>query len=1679
MADNERFSKTLLRRGPGRGGGVQHQGRVGQIDLPDGYGQWRGLRRSGLGAVLLVILGILCGVGASGDAAQESQNETSPVRSNAGDTDRMTPSVLPTASDFCARTLPIWYWILKAIPDVSDCADVTAEHLATVTSLDLSRRDLSRLKPGDFAGLNRLETLRLDNNRLTTLPPEAFAGLGRLKTLRLDNNRLRILPERVFAGLGHMRTLQLDGNDLTTLPVGMFVGLDRLQTLLLDRNPGAPFGFIPTVERIGEDDVPDGQRIKVRVRLAQGAPFPMRVTWKTGAGGRAPRTGRVMIPAGQMVSEPFAVAGQVADVTLSNLEFMGITEEFSDDTGLITGLMLQGLRANNICGRTEQVQDALMKSAGVLKCADVKADYWATVTDLDLSNLGISDLKPGDFAGLYRVKTLKLDGNDLTTLPAGVFGGLDHLRTLELTDNRLTTLPSRVFAGLDRLRTLKLDGNDLTTLPAGVFVGLDRLQALLLGGNPGTPFRFIPKVERIGEGDGPDDQRIKMRVRLAQGAPFPIRVTWKTGAGGRAPRTGRVMIPAGQMVSEPFAVAGRVADVTLTNLKFMGITEEFSDDTGLITGLMLQGLRANNICGRTEQVQDALMKSAGVLKCADVKADYWATVTDLDLSNLGISDLKPGDFAGLYRVKTLKLDGNDLTTLPAGVFGGLDHLRTLELTDNRLTTLPSRVFAGLDRLRTLKLDGNDLTTLPAGVFVGLDRLQALLLGGNPGTPFRFIPKVERIGEGDGPDDQRIKMRVRLAQGAPFPIRVTWKTGAGGRAPRTGRVMIPAGQMVSEPFAVAGRVADVTLTNLKFMGITEEFSDDTGLITGLMLQGLRANNICGRTEQVQDALMKSAGVLKCADVKADYWATVTDLDLSNLGISDLKPGDFAGLYRVKTLKLDGNDLTTLPAGVFGGLDHLRTLELTDNRLTTLPSRVFASLDRLRTLKLDGNDLTTLPAGVFVGLDRLQALLLGGNPGTPFRFIPKVERIGEGDGPDDQRIKMRVRLAQGAPFPIRVTWKTGAGGRAPRTGRVMIPAGQMVSEPFAVAGRVADVTLTNLKFMGITEEFSDDTGLITGLMLQGLRANNICGRTEQVQDALMKSAGVLKCADVKADYWATVTDLDLSNLGISDLKPGDFAGLYRVKTLKLDGNDLTTLPAGVFGGLDHLRTLELTDNRLTTLPSRVFAGLDRLRTLKLDGNDLTTLPAGVFVGLDRLQALLLGGNPGTPFRFIPKVERIGEGDGPDDQRIKMRVRLAQGAPFPIRVTWKTGAGGRAPRTGRVMIPAGQMVSEPFAVAGRVADVTLTNLKFMGITEEFSDDTGLITGLMLQGLRANNICGRTEQVQDALMKSAGVLKCADVKADYWATVTDLDLSNLGISDLKPGDFAGLYRVKTLKLDGNDLTTLPAGVFGGLDRLRTLGLADNRLTTLPAGVFGGLDLLRTLKLDENDLTTLPAGVFGGLDRLRKLRLEGNDLVTLPAGVFGGLDHLQILRLDDNDLTTLPAGVFVGLDHLRKLGLANNRLTALPSGVFVGLSLQVLLLDGNPGTPFRFIPTVERIGEGDGPDDQRIKVRVRLAQGAPFPMRVTWTTGAGGRASQTGRVMIPAGQMESESFAVAGHVADMTLSNPEFMGITEEFSDNRGWVAGRWGETHSPTSILSKKLLELLNRGKTQNHGAFRERPE
>ena len=80
------------------------------IDLPDGCGQWRGIRRSGLGAVLLVILV------SSAEWVHPATRPGEPERDESGPIKRRryrSHDALRTDDGirFLSRTLPIWYWI--------------------------------------------------------------------------------------------------------------------------------------------------------------------------------------------------------------------------------------------------------------------------------------------------------------------------------------------------------------------------------------------------------------------------------------------------------------------------------------------------------------------------------------------------------------------------------------------------------------------------------------------------------------------------------------------------------------------------------------------------------------------------------------------------------------------------------------------------------------------------------------------------------------------------------------------------------------------------------------------------------------------------------------------------------------------------------------------------------------------------------------------------------------------------------------------------------------------------------------------------------------------------------------------------------------------------------------------------------------------------------------------------------------------------------------------------------------------------------------------------------------------------------------------------------------------------------------------------------------------------------
>ncbi len=137
----------------------------------------------------------------------------------------------------CDRTPQVRDEIVRVIPGVSDCRNVTEAHLAGIRGrFTMSYPSTTVLKAGDFSGLTAVTRLSIENTPLDELPVGVFSGLTGLKTLSLNGNQLTSLPTGVFSGLTALTHLYLDHGLYTTLADGVFDGLSSLTFLRMSHN---------------------------------------------------------------------------------------------------------------------------------------------------------------------------------------------------------------------------------------------------------------------------------------------------------------------------------------------------------------------------------------------------------------------------------------------------------------------------------------------------------------------------------------------------------------------------------------------------------------------------------------------------------------------------------------------------------------------------------------------------------------------------------------------------------------------------------------------------------------------------------------------------------------------------------------------------------------------------------------------------------------------------------------------------------------------------------------------------------------------------------------------------------------------------------------------------------------------------------------------------------------------------------------------------------------------------------------------------------------------------------------------------------------------------------------------------------------------------------------------------
>ena len=229
--------------------------------------------------------------------------------------------------------------------------------------------------------------------------------------------------------------------------------------------------------------------------------------------------------------------------------------------------------------------------------------------------------------------------------------------------------------------------------------------------------------------------------------------------------------------------------------------------------------------------------------------------------------------------------------------------------------------------------------------------------------------------------------------------------------------------------------------------------------------------------------------------------------------------------------------------------------------------------------------------------------------------------------------------------------------------------------------------------------------------------------------------------------------------------------------------------------------------------------------------------------------------------------------------------------------------------------------------------------------------------------SVCDRTPQVRVAIMEKVNAI-------DSSIECGDADLIPLLLSE-----------IKTLNLTGKNIISLKAGDFSGLSDLRRLTIAINEnLEALPVGIFSGLYSLKYLNLEQNNIRSLVPGTFSDLSAVIHLLLNRNRIESLPAGSFTGLSSVTYLNLSRNRIrNSLVPGSFSGLSSLKELDLHWNEISSLAPGTFfqIPASLIYLSLSGNkieslPGTFFSNLRSLELLSINENPLDEQTKLRLR-----------------------------------------------------------------------------------------------------------
>ena len=1582
------------------------------------------------------------------DGDVEATRESFKVSLTAGDGYALasrTTALVVVKEGVCDRTPQVRDGILGLIPGVSSCADVADEDLSGITGTwDLTERDISVIRVGDFSGLVNLDVLCLNDNQLTTLPATVFSGLVNLVEMYLNNNRLSALPESIFSDLVSVEEVYLHNNRLTTLPATVFSGLGELKELWLHKNrlgtlPETVFSSLGNLEKLYLHD-----------NLLTTLP----ATVFSGLGDLK----ELWLHKNHLATLPetvFSGLGNLETLPLHGNRLTALPERVFSDSGNLSWLLLHR-------NRLATLPETVFSSLGNLE-------------KLYLHGNRLTTLPATVFSSLGDLKELWLYHNRLATLPESVFSGLGNLKKLVLHHNQLTALPTTIFSGLGNLGRMYLHNNRLTALPEGIFSGLGNLNRLWVHNNPGAPFIFTyPRFEQVDLPAPSVPDVAAVRLVLDHVALTTTAATLSAEGGELS--VGEVVIPRGSTAGAVFRVR-QVASAAMT----------LRASTGVLTGSF--GIET----AASELVLDVVGPSVSGVEIVSVPAGGGTAYSarDGETVRVAVGFDEAVEVSTSTGVPSLTLTIGE-TTRSAAYAAELSSVSTLVFAyvlqvddaDEDGISVSSDALL-LSGAAITDVRGNPLMSTSLGDHAISNAADHKVVGDAPGGPGKQPGELSfdaAAGSLFETEEGRMVDLVVAVSPAPLTnLNVHYSIGDDGD-PRTadadgsdysdlggGVVTIEANEGTAKISLRIIDDGDVEATRESFK-VSLTAGDGYELVFPTTALVVVKEGVCDRTPQVRDGILGLIpGVSSCADVADEDLSGITGTwDLTEANISVIRVGDFSGLSNLDVLCLNDNQLTTLPATVFSGLVNLVEMYLNNNRLSALPESIFSDLVSVEEVYLHNNRLTALPESIFSGLGNLEQLWLHNNrltalPSDVFSdsgnlsWLPlhgnRLATLPESIFSGLVNLE-RLYLHDNRLTTLPATVFSGLGNLE----RLYLHDNRLTALPatvFSSLGDLEELWLHNNRLTTLPEGIFSGFGNLEWLYLHnnpGAPFIFTYPRFEQV-DLPASSMPDVAAVILVLDYVAPTTT---------------------AATLSAEGGELSVKRAVVPRGSTASAVFRVRQVASAAMTLRASAGvLTHSFGIETAASELVLDVVGPSVSGVEIVSVPAGG--GTAYSA-----RDGE-----------TVRVAVGFDEAAEVSTSTGVPSLTLTIGettRSAAYAAELSSASTLVFAYVLQADDADED--GISVE--SDALLLSGAAITDVRGNPLMS-TSLGDHAILNAAGhkivggtpggpgkppsefklsfdaadglvfSTREGDV-VDLVVTVSPAPLTDLNVNygigadgdphtaDADGSDYSDLgggvvtieaneettkislriiddgaveetresFKVSLAAGDGYELvfptTALVVIKEGVCDRttqvrdeiLRLIpGVGDcadvtnedlsgitgalllhaKRISVLRKGDFSGLDNLEQLLLWDNRLTALPATVFSDLGSLEWLFLERNRLTTLPATVFSGLRSLKQLHLHRNQLTALPATVFSGLDNLWKLNLDRNQLTALPETVFSGLgSLWQLFLDENqltalPEAVFSGLDNLWGLSLTGNPGTPFTLARSRLKEvGKPYP---------------------------------------------------------------------------------------------------